>query len=213
MVVVLFGLGACQTTAEVAIDLDETGTGRVAVQVELDDAAAERVGDLDGLLAVGDLREGGWRVSTTERRVLAEKKVRSAAEVDRALDELGPPFAGLSFGRRRTFARTASEVSGRVDLAQGMAAFGDEDLRRATGSVTGVDLPPEALALYLTVDLPGDEETNAPGPDSRWNLPLGVVTAVRAESTDVNVLGLSAVGMSVLSGLVLVFALVRRLRP
>lgn len=209
----LLMLGACETAAEVAIELDETGTGRVAVQVELDDAAAARVGDLGGLVAAADLEAAGWRVAVADRRVLAEKKVQSAVEVSRAFEELGPAFAGLRFDRRQSFARTEVEVSGSVDLSPGMAAFGDEDLKKVTGSVTGVDLPPEALALSLTVDLPGDEKTNATGPGSRWELPLGAVTPIDAESTDVNLVGLMGVGVALLCGLVLVLALVMRRRP
>lgn len=212
-VIALVVFAGCQTTAEVSIELDETGAGSVAVQVELDDAAAQRVGDLGGMVAAEDLEAAGWRVAPTERRIRAEKKVRSAAEVDQALNELGRPFAGLAFHRRQAFVRTTVELSGQVDLSQGMAVFGDEDLRRVTGSATGVDLPPETLALSLTVDLPGDEVANTTGPDTKWDLPMGVVTAVEAESTDVNVLGLSAVAVSVLAALVLLVALVRRLRP
>lgn len=209
----LFLLGGCQAAADVRVELDETGAGRVAVAVELDDAAAQRVGDLDGLVAASDLEAAGWRVVVAERRVLAEKKVRSPDEVERAFDELGPPFAGLTFDRRRTFARTEVELAGGVDLSQGMAAFGDEELKRITGSITGVDLPPEALALSLTVDLPGAEATNAAGGGSRWKLPVGSVIAVEARSTDLNLLGLMAVGVALVCGMVLLFALVRRLRP
>lgn len=208
-----FGLAGCQTTAHVDLELDEAGTGRLEVQVELDDAAAQRVGDLGALVAADDLESAGWRVSTFERRVLAEKSIHSPADLDLALEELGPPFAGIAFNRRQTFARTSVELAGSVDLSAGLAAFGDEELRRLTGSVTGVDLPPETLRLSLAVDLPGEETSNAAGRLSRWDLPLGVVTPVQAESTDVNILGLAAVGVSVVCGLVLLFALVRRLRP
>jgi len=214
--VVLGSLTGCRTTAEVRIELDETGAGQVAVQVELDDAAAQRIGDLGELVAVADLEAAGWTVSTAERRVLAEKEVHSAEDLDRALEELtgpGGPFSGLAFGQRRTFARTTVEVTGSVDLSQGMAAFGDEELQRITGSVTGVDLPPEVLALTLAVDLPGTETSNATGPGTRWELPLGAVTPIQAESTDVNALGLTAVGVAVICALVLIAAGARRLRP
>lgn len=211
--IALLLLGACETAAQVAIELDETGAGHVAVHVELDDAAAARVGDLGGLVAAADLEAAGWRVVVAERRVLAEKKVQSAVEVNRAFEELGPAFAGLRFDRRQSFARTEVEVSGSVDLSSGIAVFGDEDLKKITGSLTGVDLPPEALALSLTVDLPGDEKTNATGPGTRWDLPMGAVTPIDAESTDVNFVGLIGVGVAVLCGLLLVVVLVRSVRP
>ena len=209
--VALVSLAGCQTTAEVAVEVDETGAGVVAVRVELDDAAAARVGDLSGLVAAEDLEAAGWRVSIAERRVLAEKDVESVAEVDHALDALGPSFGGLAFQRRQTFARTVVGVAGSVDLSQGMATFGDEDLRQITGSVTGVDLPPQALDLALTIDLPGEETSNAAGPGTRWELPFGIVTPIEAESTDVNLLGLLAVGVAVVCAVGLLWAAVRRL--
>ena len=203
--VALLVLTGCQAEAEIAIEVDETGAGQVAVQVELDDAAATRIGDLEGLVAAEDLVAAGWRVSVTERRVLAERDVSSAADIERALEELGSPFSGLSLERRETFARTTVEVAGSVDLSRGVAAFGDEELKRVTGSITGVDLPPEALSLSLAIDLPGEAR--------RWDLPLGRVTPVEATSTDVNIVGLLAVGVAVLAALALIFAWLRRVRP
>ena len=205
---VLVLVAGCRTTAEIALDLDETGRGEVSVAVQLDDAAAARVGDLTGLVVAEDLQEAGWQVSVAERRVLARKAVQSPYELDLALEELGPPFTGLSFERRKTFARTSVEVAGRVDFSQGIASFGDEDLRRLTGSVTGVDLPPEALKLSLRIDLPGEETTNAGGRAARWELPLGVVTPVEAESTDVNIVGLIGAGVAVVSAIALLLVLV-----
>ena len=206
----LTSLTGCRTAAEISIDVDERGAGQVAVAVELDDAAAQRVGDLTGLVAADDLEQAGWQVSVSDRRVLARKDVQSEGELELALDELGAPFAGLSFDRRQNFARTSLEFSGRVDLTQGMAAFGDEELRRLTGSVIGVDVPPEALDLALQVDLPGEETTNAPGPGARWSVPMGTATAVEAESTDVNLVGLVGTGIAAACGIAIVLMLVIR---
>lgn len=208
----LASLSGCRTTAEVSIDVDEAGAGQVAVAVELDDAAAARVGDLPGLVAAEDLEQAGWQISVSERRALARKTVQSPDDLDAALDELGPPFAGLSFERRQTFARTSVVVSGRVDLSRGTAEFGDDELQRLTGSVTGVDVPPEALDLSLRVDLPGEETANAAGRTARWDLPLGVVTPVEAESTDVNIVGLLGVGVAAACVIALVLLLVTRSR-
>ena len=208
----LFALVGCRATAEVGIRLDESGRGLVSVQVELDEEAAARVGDLRGLLAVDDLERAGWEISSGAASVTATKSVRSESELDAALAEVGPPFTGLAFGRRESFARTDVEVSGSVDLSQGMASFGDEGLRRLTGSATGVDVPPESLGLSLEIDLPGQETSNAPGPGTRWALPIGAVTPVTAESTDLNTLGLFAVLLAVACAIGLLWALVGRLR-
>lgn len=208
----LASLGGCRTTAEISIDVDEAGAGEVAVAVELDDAAAARVGDLTDVVAAEDLKEAGWEISVAERRVLARKAVRSPAELDVALRELGRPFSGLSFDRQQTFARTSVSLAGSVDLSQGVAGFGDEELQRLTGSVTGVDLPAEALKLSLRVDLPGEETANAEGRTPRWDLPLGVVTAVEAESTDVNIVGLAGVAVAAACVISLLLMVVTRRR-
>lgn len=212
----LVSLAGCQTTADIRIELDEAGAGHLAVAVELDDAAAERVGNLAEVLNVEDLEGSGWDVTAGERSALARREIRSAADLELALADLGGRdeiFSDLEFRRRATFARTAVALSGSVDLSGGMAAFGDEDLQRLTGSITGVELPPQALSLSLEADLPGDEEANGPGGRAKWALPIGEVTPVRAESSDVNLLGLIAVGVVLVCAGVLGGALVRRLRP
>lgn len=214
--VALMSLAGCRTTADIRIELDEAGQGHVAVAVELDDEAAQRVGDLSELVSVEDLEGTGWEVVVAERSVTATKQVRSAADLEMALADLGGQdsiFSDLAFDRRQTFARTAVSVSGAVDLSAGMPTFGDEGLQRLTGSVTGVDLPPEAVALSLEVDLPGEEESTGKGGKARWALPVGKVIPVRAESTDVNLLGLLAVGLVLVCAGVLGWMLLRRLRP
>ena len=210
---VLVSLVGCRADVEVAIEVDESGQGEVSVEVELDEAAAERIGDLSEFVASDDLRAAGWDVSAGERTLEVRKPVNSPADIDLAVAELsGPagPFADLNFDRNVTFARTEVEVGGFVDLSEGMAAFGDEELRQLTGSVTGVDVPVDAVRLSLAVDLPGQETSNAPGPGTRWALPMGAVTPINAESTDVNVLGLGGVAVAVLAALVLIAAAVRR---
>ena len=214
--IALLSLTGCRTTADIRIELDEAGVGHVAVSVELDDAAAERVGNLSELLALEDLEGTGWDVTASERTVLARHEVRSPAELELALADLGGPegiFSDLEFERRETFARTAVGVSGAVDLSAGMSAFGDEDLARLTGSITGVDLPADSIALALEVDLPGEEEANGPGGKARWSLPVGEVTHVKAESTDLNLLGLVAVAVALACAGVIGGVLIRRLRP
>ena len=209
----LVSLAGCRADVEIGIEVDESGRGEVGVAVELDQAAAERVGDLSQFIAADDLRDAGWDVVAGERTVEVTKAVDSPAEIEVAIDELsgpGGPFAGLTFDRTTTFARTVVEVGGSVDLSQGMASFGDDELKKLTGSVTGVDVPVDAVRLSLAVDLPGQETSDAPGPGTRWPLPLGVVTPVHAESTDVNVLGLGGVAVALAAALVLVGSLVRR---
>ena len=212
----LVSLVGCRADVEVAIEVDESGRGTVAVVAELDEAAADRMGDLSQLVAADDLRAAGWDVVAGERKVEVKKPVDSPAEIEVAIAELsGPagPFADLNFDRNTTFARTEVEFGGFVDLSEGMAAFGDEELKQLTGSVSGVDVPVEAVRLSLAVDLPGAETSNAPGPGTRWALPWGAVTPINAESTDVNVLGLGGVAVAVGAGLILIGAVVRRFLP
>ena len=211
----LVSLAGCRADIEVAIEVDESGHGEVGVTAELDEAAARRIGDLSEFIAADDLRQAGWSVRADERTVSVTKPVRSPVEIELAIAELsGPdgPFAGLSFDRTTTFARTVVEVAGSVDLSEGVAAFGDDELRQLTGSATGVDLPDDALRLSLAVDLPGQETSDAPGPGTRWALPLGVVTPISAQATDVNGIGLAGVAVAVAAAMGLLAVGLTRLR-
>lgn len=208
-------LGGCRADVEIRVDVDASAIGSVRAVVELDSAAAEVAGDLTEWVRADDLRRAGWVVVTGIDRVTATRRVNSAQDLSAAFAELsgpGGPFAGLVLSREASFARTKVELSGTVDLSDGLAAFGDEALRALTGSATGVDLDPDAVSATLEVNLPGSEDTNAPEAGPRWPLPLGELTEVRAESTDTNVIGFAAGALAVACALSLMAVGISRAR-
>ena len=213
LLLVLLALGACRAEALVELEVNENGVGRMAATVTLDEAAAEKVGDLAEFIAADDLKAAGWRVESSEKRVSISRPVNGPNDINAAFDELtGPdgPFGALEFRRDQGFVSTRTALSGRVDLTAGLAAFGDAGLTEITGSATGVDAPASVLGLTLAVQLPGEEKVNAASGRATWLLPLGQVTEVKAESVDVNWLGLGAATVALLAGAALVAVGLRR---
>lgn len=211
---ILGALSGCQAGVRVALDLDDAAAGTVEVRVSLDEAARERVGDLSEFVDSTGLAAAGWLVDADKGTATAHRQVSGPADVEAALADLtgaGGPFSGLRVSREGGFLRTTTEIRGRVDFRRGLAAFGDDGLTRLTGSPIGVDAPASVLALSMKVDLDGRQTTNAPGGGSTWTLPLGQVTEIRAESTDVNLLGVGGAGIALLAGAGLaVFGVLRR---
>lgn len=208
-------LTGCQAGIRVAVELGKEARGQVRVTATLDDAAAERIGDLAEFVDDTGLAASGWLVEAGEQQAVATRSVNGPADVEAALRDLtgaGGPFSGLRFRRNAGFLRTVTGVSGRVDLSRGLATFGDDGLTQLTGSPTGVDAPASILSLSLEVDLPGDESGNAPGGGAIWELPLGQVTEIRAESTMPNFAGIGGVAVAVAAALGLIVAGVRRRR-
>lgn len=213
LLLVLLALGACRAEALVELEVNENGVGRMAATVTLDEAAAEKVGDLAEFIAADDLKAAGWRVEASADRVSINRPVNGPADINAAFDELtGPdgPFGALEFRRDQGFVSTRTALSGRVDLTAGLAAFGDAGLTEITGSATGVDAPASVLGLTLAVQLPGEEKVNVASGRASWPLPVGETTEVRAESVDVNWLGLGAAAVAVGAGLTLVVVGLRR---
>lgn len=209
-------LGACRAEALVQLEVDEAGVGFLTATLSLDEAAAEKVGDLGGYVAAEDLRAAGWTVTSSADRVSIRRPVDGPGDVNAAFDALtgaGGPFAGLEFDRDQGFVSTRTSLSGEVDLSRGLAAFGDEGLTRLTGSPIGVDAPDSVLGLTLAVELPGNEEVDAAGGRASWPLPLGQKTEIRAESVDLNWLGLGSAAVAVLAALALLVAGLRSRRP
>ncbi len=150
-------LGACRVDVDVAVALDTAGAGRVSVTVAVDAAAAAQVADLASLLDLKGLQENGWWVDGPAPtaggglRIEAAKQVRSLAEARVALAELsGPagPFGGLRLNQDRTAFGTRTQLTGQVDLAAGLAGFGDAALREQLGSLP-LGLDPSALEREL----------------------------------------------------------------
>ncbi|NNE72611.1 MAG: HAD-IA family hydrolase [Acidimicrobiales bacterium] len=173
--VAMLVLSACNARAEVVIEVEEDLSGTVTVDVSLDDAALERVGDLQNQLRTADLVDGGWTVAGPTTldgltTVTATKPFASADQLDQVLSEVGF-FREFSLTRDRSFAQTEYNLTGTADLTGGVERLGDSRLAQLLGgSPVGIDLDaleadigPLAEATDLTVRLRMPAEVESDG--------------------------------------------------
>ena len=210
LVLVLVGavlLSSCRLQLGVDIQVEEDGSGQVEVAAGLDPDAMARVGgELDALLSTADLVAAGWTIEAPD---LADDGVtwvrvhRPFADADQAAalfeDLAGSegPFQDLRIERRSSFARTEWDFTGRLDFAGGLEAFGDAALAaELDGAPLGQTVEEieatlgeplsKAVQVQVSIRLPGEVTSNAPGAGDRtvWQTGFGERT-VALEATGV----------------------------
>lgn len=213
--VLVVALAGCQVRTEVAVAVEDDGSGAVTVSVGLDDDALARVPGLERELRVEDLAAAGWEVSGPAEGedgmtwVRATKAFSSPAEAEAVLAEVaGPLLRDVEVRRSRSFARTRHELSATADLGGGLEAFGDERLSALLdGEPLGEDVAAieerigvplrEAFTFRFAVQLPG-------GGTGSWEVPLGgEPVALAASSSTVRA---GSVALAALAGLAAVAA-------
>jgi hypothetical protein len=167
---------------EVAIEVEEDGSGTVTVSVGLDTVAAAEVPQLDQQLRIDDLEAAGWTISGPaveddgDLWTRATKPFATPEEAGAVLAEIAGsdgPLQDFQVTRERSFARTTFGFDGTVDLTGGLESFSDEALASALdGQPLGQSIEAieariggpidEAFTLRVLVDLPGEVESNAP---------------------------------------------------
>lgn len=210
------------------------GSGRVAVSVSLDRAAAEQVPDLARQLRIDDLRRAGWVVHGPRPAagggvaVEAVKRFTTAAGAARAAAELsgpGGPLRDVRLSRQRSFLRTRTALTARADLRSGLESFSDPVLReRLGGAPFGVDLAlverqvgvsvAQVFRFRVVARLPGRISANGAttGEGAVWQPRLGETQVLEASSEQWNTAGIASASAAALSGLALMVVLVRRSR-
>jgi hypothetical protein len=248
--VALLGLAtsACRVDVSVGIDADDHGGGEVRVAALLDaDAVNQLVGSQAGSpgavdpatrIKVDDLVAAGWDVEGPTKQedggleVVATHPYEDAAEGGRLIAEVGGdpgPFRDIDLRQERGFFTTTTHFRGTVDLAAGLAAFTDPDLRAALQASEGAPLgvTTEQLeqrlggalnrlfGLQVAVRLPGDVESNAPTETDNgavWAPSLGERVVLEASSERWNVANIVFLAVAVVAAAALVVVLVRRRR-
>ncbi|MHB8466631.1 MAG: hypothetical protein ACYDH6_07580 [Acidimicrobiales bacterium] len=215
-------LAACEATARVTVSTTSAGRGVIAVSLILDREAAARVGDVGAGLRVDDLRRAGWVVDP----LVTAPDGSVTATVHHAFagtfrTSLGP--IGLDVHRHRGLVSSGEQVTGTVDLRDGLDAFSDPSLARALGTsslagfvqrlqASGGSVPD--LHTQLVLQLPGHPTHVAPGGavanhTVTWDIPLGQQMAIgaSAHATDRVALLAFAVALSALVALAIVVVL------
>jgi hypothetical protein len=191
IVLTLVACAACQATARVAVTVQPSGSGTVAVSVVLDQQAASRIGDLASALQVSDLQRQGWVVDPTitgsdgSETGTVHHSFSDPAAAQALLDELGPVHLTLSHAT--TLLGSRDKVSGVVDLHDGVDAFSDPALAATIGTPSltaalqqlqraGSDVP--AVSVQVVAKLPSHPSglTGAPtisGNTATWTVTSG----------------------------------------
>jgi hypothetical protein len=219
-------LSACQVRTEVAIDVEEDGSGTVTVTARLDEEAAGRLGDPATALRTDDLVAAGWRVedpATGDDGALTLRAVRDFGSPDQlatVLDEVGGVdgvFRDAVLSIEDGFASTSYDFSSAVELSGDLEQFGDAFLTSSLGGLALARTPEELAAegaddaasatLGVVVSLPGAApETNGEvrGDAAVWEFPLTGGEATSATLTSSSTVDDSGTRTTILVGVLLV---------
>lgn len=219
-------LSACQVRTEVAIDVEEDGSGTVAVTARLDPEAAGRLGDPATALRTDDLVAAGWQVddpATADDGAVTLRAVRSFGSPDQlatVLEEVGGVdgvFRDTELSIDDGFAATSYDFSSSVELSGDLEQFGDAFLTSSLGGLALARTPEELAAegaddpatatLGVVVSLPGGTpDTNGEVRDgaAAWEFPLSGGEATSATLTSSSTVDDSGARTTILVGVLLV---------
>ena len=196
-------LASCRVDVSVDMTVDPDGTGTIIVVATADAELVEQVPTIADDLALEDAIAAGWTVdgptatASGGLTVTLTHNFFSDQEASNLLASLGPPFNQMSYARNRAGDDTTNRVSGLLGLPDGFAAFADDDLVAAVGSVPFEErlaasgaTPETALGAIVRLSLPGTidtEQTNGVSIDGgrlEWTVPMdGSILDWRALST------------------------------
>ena len=231
-------LTGCQVRSVVRVDVNSNGSGTVAVVAHFDKEAANAVPNLKDELQTSDLVKAGWSVDGPEdadgggKTVTVRHGFGSAQEATALFQQLsgnGPPFVDFRLLQERSLQHVDTTFSGKLDMQQGIASFGDLGLTQSVGSRLGFDAKELERSLGVdwsttfpvdvVVHLPGGDAQRTPATDASgtWHAVYGQVVPIGAQASGVNSRPLAFFGLSATAllacGLVLVFWRSDKYRP
>ena len=180
-------LAGCQVDSQVAIRVNEGGSGTVTVTVHLDAEAAERLGDPATSVQLSDLVAAGWVVDSPKTEtsgptkggvtLVVRRKFGSPDELALVLGEIGGTpgetgspavFSDVQLKLTDGFASTDYSFSSALSLTGSLEQFSDPELTAALGGLPLARTPEElqaegltaasAATLKVSVQLPGTLE-------------------------------------------------------
>jgi hypothetical protein len=236
LAVVLLALcGGCRVDVRVGIDAAADGSGEVRASATLDKGAVTSIGDLKTKLALDDLVKAGWRIDGPKAAkdggatITARHRYRTPADAAHLVEDLSGatgPLQQFRIRQHRSFLRTATTLTGTVDLQRGVGSFSDPKLTEALGGqplgVTDAQLErrlgeslQRLFGMQVAVRLPGKVEANAPTVTSNgavWAPKLGERVVLEATSKRWNVANIAFVVVAAGAALALVAVAVRHRR-
>lgn len=195
-------LAGCRVDVSVAVVVEEDGSGTVTVTAVTDAELTERAPNLATDLRLDDFRNAGWTVDGPSPdaagglRVVLTHPFTGPDEANALLAQLSGsagPFTALTLSRTIDGRSAVYTVDGTVQLAGGLDAFADEQLRSLAGTTPfATSLSEQGLtfadvfSINLAMQLPGElQATNGDASDGTvaWVVPLdGSALTVDAES-------------------------------
>ena len=180
-------LAGCQVDSQVAIRVNEGGSGTVTVTVHLDAEAAERLGDPATSVQLSDLVAAGWVADSPKTdtsgptkggvTLVVRRKFGSPDELALVLGEIGGTpgetgspavFSDVQLKLTDGFASTDYSFSSALSLTGSLEQFSDPELTAALGGLPLARTPEElqaegltaasAATLKVSVQLPGNLE-------------------------------------------------------
>ncbi|MGB3736367.1 MAG: hypothetical protein WA964_15515 [Ilumatobacter sp.] len=172
----VLALAGCQLDVEADVVVEADGTGTITVTAEADAELVEQVPTIADDLVLDDIIEAGWTVDgptpTSEGGLvlILTNDFEGQDEATNLLRSLGPPFNDPDIRRGQNGDTATNTARVNLGLPNGFAAFADDELISAVGSVpfeeqfaqSGVD-PATAMSAVLRLTIPGeivDGETN-----------------------------------------------------
>jgi hypothetical protein len=172
----------CEVRTDVAVEVNEDGSGFVSVGAALDADAMRRVPGIADELRLDDLDATGWEVQLPTLEddgytwIRVRKPFGTPEEAEAVLAEIAGengPLRDFVLSRERGFARTDYAFEATVDFRGGLEAFADESLSQVLeGEPLGEDVAAieerigaaidEVFTFRVAVRLPGEVESNAP---------------------------------------------------
>lgn len=144
MLALVFATAACEVTVRIGTDLEKDGSGRFSLAVALDKELRDQLAEghetdsLASLEALFDrLKQKGWTVTTTQPNggvsYEASRAFKDSADFDALIGEVGTAQEGsavrdlggialvVDHDVRKSFFKTESSFSGRIDTSGGTA--------------------------------------------------------------------------------------------
>ncbi len=194
-------------STDVQLSVNADGSGKLAVEIRLDEAAAAGVPDLAEQLRKGDLGAAGWDVDgpnkddSGETVITVSHGFANPAVADALMAQLtgtDGPFKNFHLSQTRSFARNQTTFVGTVDLTRGVDSFGDAELQKRFGFPLGLDTAEiqkslgvdyaQTFPIAVTVHVPGDREVNEPAVDETlsWHPTYGQETSLKVQAKGYN---------------------------
>ena len=171
--VCVVALASCRVDVSVDMNVEPDGTGTVAMQIVADPELIAEIPTIADELATDDIVAAGWIVdgpTATDDGGLTinfSHDFSSDEEATNLLNSLGPPFSQMSMVRTTVGDDTTTQLSGLLGLPDGFAAFADEELIAAVGSVPFADQLEAAGATPSTSMTREPPRSRFPGDRSR----------------------------------------------